>query len=494
VSADANAAAITAASRLKRRALTLGVARGFDYAIALLLPIALVRYLDPQAFGQYRLLWLVVGTVMAVATLAMPASLFYFLPRSDSAATRRLYVNQTLFYLAASGIVSGIAVGPWNHWLPENVRALSAHGLFVPTFVLLWVMASLLDLLPSVDERVRWQAKVTIGLGVLRAAGLSVAAILTRDLAVVFVVLLAFVIFKLILLLAYIAKHHGLLGPILRWQVFTDQLKYAAPFGTGGALYALRSNGDQWVAATFFPVAMFASFSIAAVLAPLLHVFRQAISAAFLPSMSRFQADGDVGGALDLNSRANVMTASIVYPLLAYAFVFAEDLVAVVYTEAYLDAVPVMRLYVAGLVAMTIELTTVTLLLRQGVFVLGLNWVTLPCSLALSWYAALRFGLPGAAVGSVAAAYVDRVLTLRRISRLTGVPVARQQDWAALARLLLYAALIAALARFAVITAFDRGELRLVVGGGALAAGYGLRYLWLRTAHGRPSRRVRDGV
>ena len=57
---------------LGRRALSLGAANAFDYALQFLLPVVLVRCLEPTAFGQYRLLWLAVGTVMAVVTMAMP--------------------------------------------------------------------------------------------------------------------------------------------------------------------------------------------------------------------------------------------------------------------------------------------------------------------------------------------------------------------------------------------------------------------------------------
>ena len=78
---------------LGRRALSLGAANAFDYAFQFLLPVVLVRCLDTVAFGQYRLLWLAVGTVMAIVTMAMPGSLYYFLPRSEG-ATKRLYINQ----------------------------------------------------------------------------------------------------------------------------------------------------------------------------------------------------------------------------------------------------------------------------------------------------------------------------------------------------------------------------------------------------------------
>src|SRR5882724_11769900 len=198
---------------LKQRALSLGAANAFDYAAQFLLPVVLVRCLDTEAFGHYRLLWLAAGTVLAFAPLAMPGRLYYFLPRSDG-ATKRLYINQTLLFLAFAGLIAGWAVSSWNPWLPENLRGLAEREVVVPAFVLLWVVASLLDLLPTVEERVAWQTRATVGLSALRAIALSLAAALTGELTPVLFTLLAFVAFKVALLLRYVAEHHGLRGPI----------------------------------------------------------------------------------------------------------------------------------------------------------------------------------------------------------------------------------------------------------------------------------------
>ncbi len=302
---------------LGRRALSLGAANALDYAFQFLLPVVLVRCLDTAAFGEYRLLWLAVGTAMAVVTMAMPGSLYYFLPRSEG-ATKRLYINQSLVFLAVAGLVASWAVSSWNPWLPEKMSDLARHGAIVPLFVLLWMIASLLDLLPTVEERVMWQAKATVGLAALRTVALSLAAILTRELGPVLLVLLGFVAFKVALLVGYVAQYHGLRGPLLRRSAFSDQLGYAAPIGAAGALYGLRLQADQWVAAALFSVSMFASFSIATVLGPLVHLCRHSVFHAFLPTMSRLQAAGDIPGMLDLKSRANVMVGALVYPLLAW--------------------------------------------------------------------------------------------------------------------------------------------------------------------------------
>lgn len=459
--------------RLRQRALSLGGANAFDYITHFLLPVVLARCLDTFAFGQYRLLWLATRTAMALAPLAMPASLYYFLPRSD-ATNKRLYVNQTLLFLAFTGLVSGWAVSSWNPWLPESMRGLQQHGAIVPLFVVLWVFSSLLDMLPAIEERVKWQTRVIVGLAALRTLALSVAAILTRQLEPVLIVLIAFVVLKIALLLGYVWRSHGLRGPILRWKAFADQVRHAAPFGAAGALYDLRAQADQWVAAAIFSLELFASFSVAAVIGTLVSLFRRSVNTAFLPGMSKLQAAGDLNGMLELNSRANAMVGALVCPLAAFAFVFAEEVVTIIYTAAYLDAAPVMRVYIVGLLPLIVELASLTLLLRQGTFVMALNAVMLIFAVPISWLAAQQFGLAGAAAGTVIAIYLDRIATLRHIARLSGVPVRRLQDWRTLARLAFYAALAGTFAWWvdAQYLAASPPFLKLLFGGAFLAAAY----------------------
>lgn len=320
-----------------------------------------------------------------------------------------------------------------------------------------------------------WQTKATVGLATLRAVALSLAAIMTRELGPVLVTLLAFVAFKTALLLAYVARYHGLRGPLLRRDAFADQLRHAAPFGAAGVLFDLRAQADQWVAVTLFSLSMFASFSIAAALSPLVHLFRMSVNFVFLPTMSKLQATGDVRGMLELNSRANAMVGTLLYPLLAFIFVFAEEIVTIVYTAVYLDAAPVMRVYIVGLAPLVIELGSIMLLLRQGIYALTLNLIVLVLSVALSWFAAQHFGLPGAAVGSVAAIYVHYLVTLRHIARRTGIPFRRLQDWRTLGLLMLFAAVAAVLAWGMVASSFAASGplVRLSLGGALLALAYG---------------------
>lgn len=460
---------------LKRRALSLGAVKAFDHAMHFLLPIVLARSLDAQAFGEYRLLWLAVGTLMVLGNLNMGGGLYYFVPRSD-AQRKRLYIHQTLLYFTVAGAVCAFLVSPWNPLLPQAARQLAAYGWLVPAFVGLWFVAALLDYLPTVEERIRLQAYATVSVSLLRTVMVALGAWFTGSLEVILWLLLALVLIKLALLLGYIHRRHGLGRPWFSRKLFAGQFRHCAPFGLSGGLYGLRGHADQWIAASLFALASFAAFSIAALVGQVVHIFRHSVMEAFLPSMSRLQAAGDLQGMMEMNRRGNVIVGTLLYPMLALGFAFAPEIITIVYTKAYLEAAPVMRVYIIGMAAMVIEMGSVTLLLREGSFALRTNIVALAFSAAVSLAGALHFGLPGAALGSVLAVYLDRSIMLRRVAKRVGVPFSRVQDWRALALSLAAAAVSAAAAWFLVHRFLGEAPplARVAAGAALLATVYGL--------------------
>jgi hypothetical protein len=95
-------------------------------------------------------------------------------------------------------------------------------------------------------------------------------------------------------------------------------------------------------------------------------------------------------------------------------------------------------------------------------------------AVALNWYAATRVGLAGAAMGTVIVMGIDRIATLWRISRLTGVPISRLQDWKTLLLLVLFAAGASLLAWAVTVLYFATSGpvLRMLAGGAVLALSY----------------------
>jgi O-antigen/teichoic acid export membrane protein len=421
---------------LRSAALSLGAANAIDYGIQFLLPVILTRFLDPEAFGAYRLFWLVTTTALSFATWAMPQSLYFFLPRSD-AQHKRLYINQVLLFLVLGGALAALILSPANPLLPGNVQALAQFGWLPPLFVLLWIVSSTLDFLPTADGRALWQAKTIVGLSVLRATLVGLTALWTGSLLAVIWALLAFVLIKQALLLFYVARYHGLGRPLYASGALREQVRHALPFGLAGMLYGFRGQAEQWVAASLFSIGQFAAFSVASVLGPLVALFRQSMNQAFLAKMSKLHAEGELSAMLQLNNRANVALALLLFPALGFAFAFSEALITLVFTAAYAEGGAVMRIYIIALIAASIELNNVMFLLKQGHYMSRINLATLAICILASYLGAQAYGMPGAALGSLAAAYTERVWSLRRIAALLKLPFAQLQDWFQLARILI---------------------------------------------------------
>ena len=175
----------------------------------------------------------------------MSESLYFFLPRSDG-ETKRLYVHQTMIWLVGAGLLSAWALSVLDPFLPATIHPLAeGNAVTVPLFVLLWIAAYLLDVLPTVEERVRWQANAIVALSVVRAIALSSVALVTHALTPVLWTLAAFAAFKLVLLVFYIGREHGLRGPYFRWGAFTGQVRHAGPCTSSTALNVAKSRSGR---------------------------------------------------------------------------------------------------------------------------------------------------------------------------------------------------------------------------------------------------------
>lgn len=419
---------------LKRGAITLTAANMLDFSLQFLLPVALVRLLSASAFADYRLAWLAIGTAMAIAPFALPRSLFYFLPRSGP-GERPAYVHQSLLALLVTGLCAGLLLAPWNGLLPDSLRAMSGAAWFMPVFLSLWVAASLADYLPNARGDVQAQARLVLALAVLRVAMVAAAAMSGR-VEIVFAALLAYAAIKLAVVLQQVWRYYGLKVFPLKRDTLRAQMAYVLPFGLASALFLLRGQADQWVAAALFPATVFAAFSIGAVIMPLVALVRNSVSHAIAPRLSALQSASDQAGMLRLNQRANLASALVLMPALALTAVLAVHIVTVVYTTQYLAAADVMRINCLALLGVAVEVSTLTVVLNQGRFLLRVDALLLVLGLAAGVAGATLWGLPGAALGNVLTLAAGNALSFWRVAHVTGVPVRRLQQWGVLLRIL----------------------------------------------------------
>jgi O-antigen/teichoic acid export membrane protein len=415
------------ATNLRRSALVLAVAGGVEYGLQVAMPIILVRYLSPVSFGEYRFLWLIAGTALAVAPAFMPQSLFYFLPRAKS-SDQRLYIGNVLTYLLFAGCVVALLASTWNPMLPPLAKDLFAktHGL-ASAFLGLWVVAALLDVLPTAEGRVRWQSTCTVSLAVFRTILLTASAILSGSTTWIVSAMALVAIVKLVLIAHYVSVNHKTVA--CQTTVMKEQLKYAFPFAIGNALFLLRAQADQWVVASMLAPAMYASFSIATVFFPVVALIRQPVFNAMMPRLNSAHGRGDLAEIRLLISKSNKVTALVLLPIAGGLMALAPQLVEIVYTSRYRDAAPVMQIYLLGMMTNAFAVGHVLSALQKGRFAAVNSACTLVMSLALSIFGVRHWGLSGAAAGSVLTLALGELWAVAVVARTLQVRMSELLAW-----------------------------------------------------------------
>ena len=409
--------------------VALGLAGAVEYTLQAIVPVILVRYLTVEAVAQYRFLWLMTGTALAVAPAFMPQALFYFLPRAGGQPGA--LIGNTLLYLALVALLAAALTAPWQPFLPAMARQLFrlSHGMS-SLFIGLWLLACLLDVLPTAEGRARWQAAAMVVLALLRTALIVAAALAFGDLATLVGALLLVALLKLALLLRYLLSRQQRLA----WhgQLLRRQLAYALPFACGNALFLLRGQADQWVVAGMLPAAAFAPFAIAGVFLPLAALVRVPVNNVLLGRLNSAHAAGQLGDMARLIAKANGMTAMLLLPLCGGLMVMAPELVQIIYTARYRAAVPVMQVLLIGVIGSAFAVGHVLAALDRGRMALLIGLAGLVLSVGLSIVGVQVWGLAGAAIGSVATLVLGEAAALLVVAAALGTRVRQLLAWSML--------------------------------------------------------------
>lgn len=408
---------------LRRNSIKLALASAVEFGLQFAIPVILVRCLSETVFAQYRLLWLMASTMLALMPLFMPQALFYFLPRAETPLQRARVLGNTLAYLISAAILLGLVLNPWNPWLRPVVHDLLAQSQGAASlFLMIWLVVAMFDTLPVAESRAAWQANCTIGLAILRTSLLALAAWQMHSLVWVVLALLVQALSKLGLLLWYILRRPG---PRLGWEagLLRQQLGYALPFAVGNGLYSMRSQADQWVVATLLSPLLYGSFSIATSLQPIATLLRLPVYNAMMPRLNAACAKQDFHQVRHLITKSNAATAMLLIPVAGVFFVCVPQLIELVYTQRHLAAIPVMRVYLLGMIVNAFAIGHVLPAMDLGKFATRNNGLCLVLSGLFSWLGVKYIGLAGAALGSVATLALSEFWSASVVARKLSISV-----------------------------------------------------------------------
>ncbi|WP_342663743.1 lipopolysaccharide biosynthesis protein [Desulfovibrio inopinatus] len=412
---------------VRSQTLLLGAANSVVTLMRFCTPMAMVRLLDQEAFGVYRLFWLFGITAVMIAPLGIPRSLLYIIPRSDQ-NKRNYFIYQTLFLVGLLALLATLVAIPGSPFVKPEL-ANGTQGYLLPVFIFCWVISQLLDFLPTAENRVGIQSAIITGSEFLRQVLLVGTAFVTRSFVDTLIALTIFSILKTLFLIGYVYFRFGLPTAWLNWADLKEQVSFGVPMGVIYMLNNLGKNAEQWLAALLFTTQDYAIFVVGAVNIPVLTMLRQTLTQVTLPKMSKAHFNKDYKRVLYLAQSANFAVAIAYFPIIMYLLCFAHSIVEIAFTDKYIQSTQILQVYLLIYGRRALDMKNILMLYKQQKFLLRVNIILVVLSIAISLFASLLFGIVGIAMGSVIAAYIQVVIVYRRVSQCVGVPISKLQDW-----------------------------------------------------------------
>lgn len=409
-------------------AMTIMAGRALGYAALFVLPLILVRWFDQQAFGTYKQVFLIYGTVLTLAQLGMSESLFFFLPGAERDGGR--YVANAMLVLGGVGLLIAAALAAGADaiagWM--NNPALAPLMPLLGCFFLLMAVSYVLEIIMTARHQYR-TAAASYGLSDLARALMILGPVLVfHTLASLLYGAILFAVVRFGTTLWYCWKQFGAaLRP--EWTLLARQAAYSLPF----AFYVLFQTGQetlhQYVVSSLFDAATFAVYSVGCLQVPLVEVVSTSVVNVMMVGMVQTIRDGRESAVLSMWHDTVRKLALVFFPLVALLLIIAHDLIVLLFTDAYTASVPIFRAWSVAILLSVLPIDGLLRVYAKTPFLLIINVARLAIVAGGMYWFVSTMGLVGAVLVTMVALAVGKAMGLGRMMRCWRVGAAQVLPW-----------------------------------------------------------------
>lgn len=329
---------------LSKKAGMIVVSRGVTIAVQMVSIMVLTRVLSKEDFGIISFLLLAYSTVITVAQLGLPESVFYFFERIPDQA-RKSFALLTARVLLFIGMGASLILVALNFLAP--LWGFAVNGMFFPL-----ILTALLELptlpLPNIliaIDKTRQAAWLNICTSVLQFSALVVPALLQLPLAVIVYGLAVYGVLRFILSAVLFLRNFREAPEPLPANMIKEQLRYSLPLAFSQILWGLNKQIDKYIVAAFLPVAVYAEYVVGSWEIPFLPAIAYSVASVMMPQFVSLHLKGHKDELLALWCKGIEKVSIVVLPLAILFLIVADEFIALFFSEKYLAAALPFRIY-----------------------------------------------------------------------------------------------------------------------------------------------------
>jgi len=369
-----------------------------------LINIIFARALTKEMNGSYQQTMLIINLFSTLFLFGVPTSIYYFLPNLQG-GRKKGFFYQSVLILSYLGVITTIAAFFLSDWLAVKftnpplaslIRASCLYLLFV-------LAASFGDAILIAINRHALMAGLSILFTALHFAAVVMPVLFHMPMQSIFYLLGVVNVARFIVSFVVCRRLVSPEPPVFSSSLLREQFIYILPIGLNSMIDILSCGLDRILVSFLFTVKDLAVYQYGAQEIPFISILIGSISAVIIPEISRLRHEGRWDEFSTLFRNASVKTALILFPLFGFLMIFAQKIYIILYTESYLAAVPVFRIYLLMLPLRIVSYQSILFALGKTKSVIVGAAFDLVANLTLSLILAAKMGPVGVALGLVIA-------------------------------------------------------------------------------------------
>lgn len=388
--------------------------------LTMLSAMLLSRFRSLAEFGTYSQIQLIVTIAITIFAIGMPNSINYFLARAENKNKRKEFLSVYYTICTATGIVAGIFI---VFLLPFFVKYFNNEDLSVYWYFLLlypWtkIIMSGIENILVVYHNIKklFLFKVLYGgitlfiIFVAWAIGISF-----------FVYMIFFLITEVIFSLwTYIISKQeaGGLSFLFDLKIVKNILVFSLPLGLSTIISTISIEVDKLLIGYLYTTEEMAIYTNASKEMPV-SIIATSITAVLMPQLVRLLAKDKKEEAVRLWDKATQLTYIFMAFIAAVLFVFAPEVITLLYSEKYISGVDVFRVYSLVLLLRVTYFGMILNAIGKTKFIFCTSIISLALNVILNFVCYYILGFIGPSIATFASisimAFIQIIYTSREI-------------------------------------------------------------------------------
>lgn len=328
---------------LTSQSIWLLAAKMIAFALGVLLPLLIVRFLDQYQVGVYRQIFLVSNYAVEVLPLGFSMSAYYFLNREIQER------SLAIFNIVAFNLLIGGAAFCVLFFFPEVVSSLFQNDEMIKYAPLIgfviWlrIMGSFLEIAALANREAKLASVLIVLIQLLYMLIMVSSVVIFGTVEAIIDAAIIHGVIQTLIMVVYLLKRYPGFWNRFDLRFMLMQLKYALPFGLAGLLYASQTEIHNFFVGHNFSTAEFAIYSIGCFQLPLIWVLYESVSSVVIPKMSELQAQGKKREMLELSVNSTQKLGMVYFPMFFFLMIVAYDFITTLFTQTYAESTQIFR-------------------------------------------------------------------------------------------------------------------------------------------------------